>query len=337
MTNAFGDFPVYAQGNIVGSVNVSQNGLMTVFDCTCDYKSRDVLRLAAVCGGDYVPLGVIMPLGGKMPDGGGQPSGALRLKKSFSRNALESLGYRDARSFHLIRQGETYTLSPEITAMPDPVQLSSEEMYQDEPDPTSYIYAYPEPPAAAEEPEQVPAPVEPWLVQDTEQETAALPAEPETERELCAVPIGVEAEQEPFARNAGLDAVPASASQEETFAAEDDNNSCEPPPDEPPVKNEPAETHENPAFANGAASFIPEGWMHVSTPGVLFNDASIAGACEGVSGALISVREGFQHLAVPVSPEEPFPMMAVFCFGSPTVISGREYIVFKIQDGNLTL
>jgi hypothetical protein len=54
-----GDFPVYADGHDVGSVRVAQDGLMTVFECACDYRSGDVLRLAAVCPGRTATLGVL--------------------------------------------------------------------------------------------------------------------------------------------------------------------------------------------------------------------------------------------------------------------------------------
>jgi hypothetical protein len=72
-------------------------------------------------------------------------------------------------------------------------------------------------------------------------------------------------------------------------------------------------------------------------PEELFSDPGVAAACSGVTGALSVLPGGVPALAVPISPEEPFPMMSVFCFGSPEEIGGRTYIVFKIRDGNLTL
>ena len=91
-----GEFPVYLDGQSVGSVTVFQNGLMTIFDSACDNKSSDVLRLAGVGGGRTAALGVMIP----------DKAGTLRLKKSFSKNALTNLGLPDSATFYLLRPGE---------------------------------------------------------------------------------------------------------------------------------------------------------------------------------------------------------------------------------------
>jgi hypothetical protein len=79
-------------------------------------------------------------------------------------------------------------------------------------------------------------------------------------------------------------------------------------------------------------------WRPAGNPAALFfEDRDIARSCEGVTDALVSARAGLVLLAVPISPGEPFPMMPVFCFGTPWKIGGRDYIVFRIKDGCLTL
>ena len=94
-----GQFPVIVNGQNAGSVTVSPEGLMTVFDGASDYKSDAVLRLAAVCRGRFVPLGVMMP----------DSTGTLRLRKRYSKNALASLGFSDPVSYHLVRPDDVYT------------------------------------------------------------------------------------------------------------------------------------------------------------------------------------------------------------------------------------
>lgn len=98
-----GEYTVSAEGQPIGKVYIRQDGLLLVFDCTCSSAGNDILRLAAVCGEKYIPLGVLIP-----------EAGALHLKKSFTKNMLASIGYHDTSLFHLIRAGETYT-PPEDT------------------------------------------------------------------------------------------------------------------------------------------------------------------------------------------------------------------------------
>lgn len=147
MSYITGDFPVIADGSNVGKVHIIQNGPMLVFDCTCHYKSQDILRLAALCDGSYIPLGVLAP-----------EAGLLHLKKSYTKNALALLGYDDSRyqedvSFYLIRSGEVYSANTIIasTAQIDsacetlsdlttPGIESEQIVYNDFPEPTDYYF-----------------------------------------------------------------------------------------------------------------------------------------------------------------------------------------------------
>ncbi len=152
MSYGTGSFPVTADGAVAGRVTITQNGLMLVFDCTCAYSTRDILRLAAVCRGKYIPLGVMMPQSGR-PE-----AGNLHTKKSFSKNALISAGYEDTELFHLIRPDDVYSepeaaepepevqaggvlnSEPEEPACDLPSQDSGSIVYNDFPDPTDYGY-----------------------------------------------------------------------------------------------------------------------------------------------------------------------------------------------------
>ena len=80
-----------------------------------------------------------------------------------------------------------------------------------------------------------------------------------------------------------------------------------------------------------------ESWRPISDPSVLFNDGDIASACRNVRGALTMEKEGVTLLAIPAAPEEPFPLMPVFCFGDSVRIGGVEYIVFKSRNGNFVI
>ncbi len=255
MVYVTGNYPVTADGGTVGRVQIAQDGLKLVFDCACEYRSPDILRLAAVCNGAYVPLGVMVP------DESGVPAGVLRMKKSFTKNTLLSVGYRDTSLFHLIKPSDVYT-----------------EPQEAEP-----------PPAVAETAEAEPA------------------AAVDEEAAVC-------------------DPEPAVLQTEQADV---------PPPEvsEPVVYND----FPNPEEYDFDYSDDIGGWTPIPTPGVLFNDLNIQEACEGISNALVTEQDGVILLAVPLIPNEPFPMMPVFCFGSSGKVGRQECIIFRIRDGNLTL
>ena len=232
MNNLLGEHSVMHGGRSVGTLTVSQSGLMTTFECVCDYDSEDVLRLANAVDGEYTHIGVVMPDGGQM-----------RLRKSFTKSALEGLRLNPNAGFALIKRGE-------------------------------------KPQAATEQ--------GPTLQEPPQEDT--VPPEPQEEPQ--------EKLQE---------------SIEET-----------PEPEIKPTARITLEARDNT-------------WRVAENPAELFRDQDIAEACKTASGALTAERDGFTLLAIPVSQETPFPMMPVFCFGESEIIGGREYIVFKAKDGNLSL
>ena len=72
----FGEYPVVANGTEIGTLRVTQDGLMTVFDARCR-DPGELLRLS-VYGEREAYLGVMAPDG----------KGEVRLQKRFSRAAL---------------------------------------------------------------------------------------------------------------------------------------------------------------------------------------------------------------------------------------------------------
>ena len=59
------------------------------------------------------------------------------------------------------------------------------------------------------------------------------------------------------------------------------------------------------------------GWRPAPPLTQLFEDPTIYEDHEVIPGALVTEQDGFTLLAVPVSPDEPFALMNIFCFGYP--------------------
>lgn len=298
MSELYGEFAVTAGGRNVGTLRITQEGLMTVYDCACSIITKDVLRLAAVSDGKYVPLGVVMPYGGS-PE-----AGALRLKKSYTKNALHSMGLHNAEAFHLIRPGDVYEVNQENVYAGRPAELSTD----NPPDVTAdsqedAVLAGPPEHPVVEEHETAPATANSELLKAVEMMLNQLSSEPANKEE----PAPQQAESKP--------AMP------ESYKAYTE------PEDERAIHFvvKQREAQEQP------------GWRPAANPAMLFNDETIAEACEEISGALVMEQAGLTMLAVPVSPVAPFPMMPVFCFGSSEEIGGQEYIIFKVKNGYLSL
>lgn len=76
-------------------------------------------------------------------------------------------------------------------------------------------------------------------------------------------------------------------------------------------------------------------WKSETEPGRFFSDSSISASCRGLEGCLSAGEGDISMLAVPVSQDAPFPLIPVFLYGSGEMIGGREYVVFKIKNGEL--
>ncbi|MDR2356513.1 MAG: hypothetical protein LBD92_00290 [Oscillospiraceae bacterium] len=90
------------------------------------------------------------------------------------------------------------------------------------------------------------------------------------------------------------------------------------------------------AYGRASADAPRPVWRGEASPETLFRDGELAALARGVTGALSSgLPGGGALLAVPISEREPFPMMPIFCFGTPAAIGGAEYLVFTIRDGKV--
>ena len=76
-------------------------------------------------------------------------------------------------------------------------------------------------------------------------------------------------------------------------------------------------------------------WSPEPNPQRFFTDDTIVAACRQIRGAYSMESGGAVRLAVPVSSNEPFPAMPIFCFGEYARINDGDYIVFTVKDGKL--
>ena len=83
------------------------------------------------------------------------------------------------------------------------------------------------------------------------------------------------------------------------------------------------------------ASTAPAEWVVEAHPGNLFSDPDLASACSHVRSALVKRDGGTVLLAIPISADEPFPLMPVFRFGSTMLLGQQDYIVFQLKNGIL--
>jgi hypothetical protein len=257
------EYDVLRRDRRVGRVAVTPDGLNTRFDCACERAGDEILRLAAVCAGRLVPLGVMLPDGGR-----------LLLSKKYSKNALRELGFSEPSAFALIAPGESF-------ALPEP---AAEPIRAPEPEPEPKRAARPEP----------------------------APPRPPAEARKLTIPVS-------FALELDLPEPPGGLA----LAMPPERKALAPP----------TPSASKPALPD--APETPGAWRACPDPRALFRDGDLIS--EEIRGALRRADGEATRLAVPLSPEEPFPMMPVFCFGEPEEIEGRGYVVFKIKNGALTL
>jgi hypothetical protein len=350
MSITTGEFTVFAGSRRAGTVSISQNGLMTAFDCACTSASREILRLAAVCAGRYIPLGVMIP--GDRPD-------VLRFTKSFSKNTLASMGYDNATAYHLIRSGDVYT---EASAEPAAAALSPAGPPAELPPITPISPAASSVRPMTDVPSDMSwnAPDEtipddlPFAVHGPGFETESLtdPSNDDYKRYDAPMPsANGAAAAEPVGEESEISDTRRPTRFETQVPVADDvlaSPAAEPASDEVTEELLAAllemtlKSRSEAAEATEASAFVSEPpqddvWYPAENPASLFDDPEISKSCENVMGALAKTEDDTLMLAVPVSPDEPFSMMPVFCFGSPRQIDGMDYIVFKIKDGYLTL
>ena len=78
-------------------------------------------------------------------------------------------------------------------------------------------------------------------------------------------------------------------------------------------------------------------WRLAPNPSVMFAENGALSSADEITGALIRENGEIIELAIPVSDDEPFPIMSAFCLGEPQTINGGEYLVFKLKNGAFTV
>ena len=320
-------FEVLRGGLRFGSVEVMRRGLMTDFDYSGAAPDGGIYRLAAICGGTAVPLGVAVP-----------HDGALRFRKSFSPNALRTLGYTEPESFTLIRSDETSPTatpcttdtSPEpIEEKPAPLQLNAVEV-------------------GAKSTPETPLPSDSHSLAvevgvERESSSSAIPAEViesiADAKSIIAAAVAAQSAM-PKSLTPPLPAEPPHTAPTSTkqMIAEPPTASTPPTPSTEPALSEPpiAQPPTEPAISEQSTPnpVPPTQYAPVVDAVALFAQAD--GYTEGaLTGALARTEGDVTYLAVPLRAGEPFPLMPIFCFGEPEQIDGADYLVFKLKDGVL--
>jgi hypothetical protein len=309
-------YKVTRAGAAVGEASVYAEGLRTVIEARCAPSGGGVLRLAAVCGGEYITLGVAAPSGGE-----------LTFRKAYSKNALRELGFTEPEYFALVKSGEVAARPPLGAAIaellpeavgaavgvfaPQPVARLTEAVAE------RIVAAGGE--LAAKIADTVPhrsTPPEPVAPE--------LPPEPETAAETESQPLPeIIAEPEIIELAAAPQLLPEPA--------------YDPPaPELPERENESAVTGYAPPETE-AETPEPGGWSRIADPKSLFAASGFAAVTREVRGALTRTDGDVSYLAVPFDADAEFPMMPVFCFGVPETLGGRDYLVFRLKNGILTV
>ncbi|MGM9521528.1 MAG: hypothetical protein ACI3VB_03525 [Oscillospiraceae bacterium] len=124
-------------------------------------------------------------------------------------------------------------------------------------------------------------------------------------------------------------------------AAEDQPSSCDGPDlaeaaaagmtEDSPAGSAAAEAVETPRQRLAVPG--AEGWYFEPEPWRLFSDASLSSLCRGLDGAMVRDNGTSIFLALPYSPNSPFPLIPAFRSGSAATIGGKSFIVYRIEDG----
>lgn len=87
------------------------------------------------------------------------------------------------------------------------------------------------------------------------------------------------------------------------------------------------------AFGRGT---LPGGWGQAAHPWELFSrDCVLRDSAEKLRGCLLRRTEHGFLLAVPFSPQAPFPLLPVFCFARAEQLGGGRYVCFRFQEGGV--
>ena len=358
-----GEYAVTFKTQTVGTLAVSERGLMTHFSCTCSVSTPEILRLAIHTGTQSIPLGVLLPDGN-----------TLRLDKSFSKHALHQKDITNIDSCVLITPLELSITpphpvgagssrpptppAPEPIAPPEPTADSSAPL----PEPITEFIPEPLPTDAQSAPLQTP-PTPP--VGDDAHIVPPSPeplSEPIPEPPPMDDPIPLSESPTPPVGHSDLDA-PPSPEPQPTLAPSPEWEFIQ---DFTPIKDEsteetihvfPAPPVIPPPYAEadlddvhpypqsvGAAISHPQTidnhphdaetpWTPHPNPGVLFTDLELS-KIEITEALIRACGDACIELAILLKDGEPFPLMQIFSLGEVQVIESKAYLVFKIKDGS---
>ncbi|MDR0917518.1 MAG: hypothetical protein LBN02_10095 [Oscillospiraceae bacterium] len=295
-------FDVLRGNSRVGEATVRQDGLHTVIEAAAVRPDDGVYRLAAVCGGELRPLGVALPDGE-----------VLRFKKKFTKLTLRELGYAEPSACALVLSGETLAASTGVQRIAQSVADAVPDIVH-----AAVGVVAPEPIAKLAE------------VVSSEIIDAV------TEVFAPAPPVEVEVITEPSVT---------------VFEPQKPEPEPEPTPDPAPVSEPvapiivtpitpevsvvtPNELKSDPVTEIAPPALL--GWSAIAEPRELFRESGLSAITGDMSGALTRRDDALVYLAAPIEEDAEFAMMPVFCFGTPEVIGGRGYLVFKLRDGVLT-
>lgn len=294
-----GRFEVTRCGNQCGVAELSQNGLMLDVSFTGSAPdSENVYRLAAVCGGKYVPLGVPVP----------DKNGKLTLAKCFSKSAQRELGFSEPNAFELVLPGENFGGVENIASenKPEhPAEVSAKENISD---------VVPE-----ENPQSEPQVIKPVNPQRQGNNQRQGSMQRQNNRQSFEPQVQRHSMQRPVNRPQQKPNSPAKPNMPQKPNVPEKTNA-------PELSNMP-ENKPSPRSA---------GWTPIANPSVMFAENGAISNASDIKGALLKDEGEFVYLAVPVSENEPFPLMSAFCLGEPQTINGAEYLVFKLKNGAFT-
>ena len=284
-------FDVTRNGTRCGTVEVTAAGLLTEFSFSGSAPSNGVYRLVARCETSVAMLGVAAP------DSGGR----LRLRKSYSKNALRELRFSLPATFELL--------------LPEELAVSRREVH--EPNVSETMRRAAELLTAAKQIEQTEA-------------SAPVPAplthpEPNTSN---PAELALPTENEPQATSGRPETRGAEVLRRAKELSETARMSAEQSPEVSPIAAEPTLPQESPENA------VTHGYTPVENATALFAEPNAYS--EGpIEGAMMRVEGEVTLLAVPMRIDAPFPLLSIFCFGEPTRMGDTDYLVFRLRDGVL--
>jgi hypothetical protein len=308
---------IYRNDKPVGKVSAEKSGLYTVIEASCDVQDERVYRLAAVVrdsdgGAVYSSIGVMAP-----------GAVGLALKKSMTKIALSEKGISDiddVERFELILPHERPKEEKDRRFIPfkpvrNPPQdkggksgKQTDDNAKRQPD---IQYVQPENNSGQKLTDE--APVDEPVTID-----AKLPDEVKLPGFADALDLGQGSTE--YAETQTPGAVDYSVPPPYSVAAE--------PPTEqiaPPQAEKQPEPLQNPWKKSAeVVSLLPYAVQSIIVR-------------ERCADLLVREEDGAVYIAAEVADDKPFALMPIFCLGTPETIDGAEYLVFKVENGVLTI